>query len=242
MWQLNLNPGKFGAADPFPDPELYPDSEWEWDCTADLRLDIFPWAKSYQIEANEDYINKQEEGNCMINSYMDDNELRKIGIEEMTSGRCPPLYPETPLSNGPGDGDYPQNCLGEEFMTDKETEALQLEDYEEYILSEKYARAKGSLETFCGCPDYPKSYDEMIKYLGNSTVSGTQIQAVADDIMKDDADESTTTTEEEPDDDEDIDQKKTKFLWRGRDTKDYTPESQMKAIIWVSDFKWRLRC
>jgi hypothetical protein len=60
MWQLNLNPGKFGAADPVP--------------------------KSYQIEPNEGYINSVTEGNCRINSYKDDNEFRKMAITEMSTG------------------------------------------------------------------------------------------------------------------------------------------------------------
>jgi hypothetical protein len=32
-----------------------------------------------------------------------------------------------------------------------------------------------------------------------------------------------------------------KFFWRGQLKKKYTPESQVKALVWLSEFKWRLR-
>jgi hypothetical protein len=235
MWRLYLNPGHFGAADPVPDPHLYPDSEWQWDCTADLKSDTFPWAKSYEIEPNSYSLSKMLDENCKVNSYKTDDQLKSLGITQMSRGRCLPFEEDSKLDteNGPGTGDNIHQCIGEAIMTPEEVANLKLQDYEEYILNDKYEKVKGTLQDFCKCPDYPSSYEEMTKFIGDFEVPNSQtVDPVGNEM----------STEAHENDGDEVDWNKAKFLWRGHLTEEYTLESQVKALVWVSEFRWNLRC
>jgi hypothetical protein len=236
MLRLNLNPGYFGAADPVPDPDLYPDSEWEWNCQAELKPDIFQWAKSYEIYPGSYSLYTIYDGNCKINSEKPDDELKSLGITQMSRGRCLPFEEHNTLvtkENGPGTGDNIHQCLGEAIMTPEEVAKLKLQDYEEYILNDKNEKVKGTLQDFCKCPEYPSSHEEMTKFIGDFEVPSSQTVDPVGNEMSTGADENYGN---------EIDWNKAKFLWRGHLKEEYTLESQVKALVWVSEFRWNLRC